>query len=137
MYGDVYRRDEIDRTHFPCFHQLDCKFFASCFECFIFVIFGVRTYSAVELFGSYQYEKDEPAMFETNPTADLRTPEKQEYHTIDTARVLVIKLQSSLEGLTRAIFGSDVEVCLFANLCYFALFEKISQKIFLIDVINK
>ena len=21
--GDVYRRDEIDRTHFPVFHQLD------------------------------------------------------------------------------------------------------------------
>ncbi|KAI1730067.1 tRNA synthetases class II core domain (F) domain-containing protein [Ditylenchus destructor] len=94
MYGDVYRRDEIDRTHFPCFHQLDC----------------VRTYSSIELFGSYQYEKDEPAMFETNPTADLRTPAKQEYHTIDTARVLVIELQSSLEGLTRAIFGSEVQM---------------------------
>lgn len=24
MIGDVYRRDEIDATHYPVFHQLDC-----------------------------------------------------------------------------------------------------------------
>ncbi len=23
VFGDVYRRDEIDRTHFPCFHQME------------------------------------------------------------------------------------------------------------------
>lgn len=23
VFGDVYRRDEIDRTHFPCFHQVE------------------------------------------------------------------------------------------------------------------
>lgn len=23
--GDVYRRDEIDRTHYPCFHQMEGK----------------------------------------------------------------------------------------------------------------
>lgn len=25
VFGDVYRRDEIDRTHFPCFHQVEGK----------------------------------------------------------------------------------------------------------------
>uniref|UniRef100_A0A915DBX6 Phenylalanyl-tRNA synthetase domain-containing protein n=1 Tax=Ditylenchus dipsaci TaxID=166011 RepID=A0A915DBX6_9BILA len=93
MYGDVFRRDDIDRTHFPCFHQLDC----------------VRTYSSVELFGSQQYERDEPLMFEENPCKELRTLEKQEYHSLDAARVLVINLKSSLEGLCRAIFGPDVQ----------------------------
>lgn len=23
VIGDVYRRDEIDRNHFPCFHQME------------------------------------------------------------------------------------------------------------------
>lgn len=25
--GDVYRRDEIDRTHYPCFHQIEGQCF--------------------------------------------------------------------------------------------------------------
>lgn len=25
-FGDVYRRDEIDRTHYPCFHQMEGTF---------------------------------------------------------------------------------------------------------------
>lgn len=34
MIGDVYRRDTIDSTHFPCFHQIE----------------GVRLFTAAELF---------------------------------------------------------------------------------------
>ena len=38
LTGDVYRRDEIDKTHYPIFHQMD----------------GVRAFSKHELFQNYQ-----------------------------------------------------------------------------------
>ncbi|KIH50155.1 putative phenylalanine--tRNA ligase, partial [Ancylostoma duodenale] len=75
VFGDVYRRDEIDRTHYPCFHQLE----------------GVRLFSQGELFN-------------TPPGSELpilengkRTPEKQEKHTQDAAKALEIQLKTTLE----------------------------------------
>ncbi|PIO70822.1 hypothetical protein TELCIR_07306, partial [Teladorsagia circumcincta] len=75
VIGDVYRRDEIDRTHYPCFHQVE----------------GVR------LFSSHQ-------LFNTLPGAELpvlenteRTPAKQEKHTEDAAKALEIQLKTTLE----------------------------------------
>jgi phenylalanyl-tRNA synthetase alpha subunit len=38
LTGDVYRRDEIDRTHYPVFHQME----------------GVRLFVKHELFQNYQ-----------------------------------------------------------------------------------
>ncbi|RCN50565.1 hypothetical protein ANCCAN_03178 [Ancylostoma caninum] len=87
VFGDVYRRDEIDRTHYPCFHQLE----------------GVRLFSQDELFN-------------TPPGSELpilesgkRTPEKQEKHTHDAAKALEIQLKTTLEGLSDALFGSACE----------------------------
>jgi phenylalanyl-tRNA synthetase alpha chain len=34
--GDVYRRDEIDKTHYPCFHQMEGKFLQKVLFTFIF-----------------------------------------------------------------------------------------------------
>ncbi|KAK5977416.1 Mitochondrial phenylalanyl-tRNA synthetase [Trichostrongylus colubriformis] len=87
VVGDVYRRDEIDRTHYPCFHQVE----------------GVR------LFSSHQ-------LFNTPPGAEMpvlenseRTPHKQELHTIDAAKALEIQLKSTLEELSNALFGDECE----------------------------
>ncbi|KAK6026424.1 phenylalanine--tRNA ligase, partial [Ostertagia ostertagi] len=97
VIGDVYRRDEIDRTHYPCFHQVE----------------GVR------LFSSHQ-------LFNTLPGAELpilenteRTPTKQEKHTEDAAKALEIQLKNHSRGrmfdtqsfydLSDALFGSECE----------------------------
>lgn len=34
VVGDVYRRDEIDRTHYPCFHQMEGELFNIFLLCF-------------------------------------------------------------------------------------------------------
>jgi phenylalanyl-tRNA synthetase alpha chain len=40
--GDVYRRDEIDRTHYPCFHQIEGLFLL----CFLSPIFRCLSFLA-------------------------------------------------------------------------------------------
>lgn len=44
LTGDVYRRDEIDRTHYPVFHQMD----------------GVKMFVKHELFQNYQVSRQLP-----------------------------------------------------------------------------
>ncbi|VDM78542.1 unnamed protein product [Strongylus vulgaris] len=87
VVGDVYRRDEVDRTHYPCFHQLE----------------GVRLFSPTQLFNT-SYENKVP-IFEKGE----RTPEKQERHTLDASKALEIQLKTTLEGLSDALFGSSCE----------------------------
>ena len=64
--GDVYRRDEIDLSHYPIFHQME----------------GVRLFSQEELFKSNCSEASELALFETDPSLREETSEKQAPHTI-------------------------------------------------------
>ncbi|KHJ92493.1 hypothetical protein OESDEN_07621 [Oesophagostomum dentatum] len=85
--GDVYRRDEVDRTHYPCFHQLE----------------GVRLFSPAELFKSENGSRV-PILEDGE-----RTPEKQERHTLDAAKAVEIQLKTTLEGLSDALFGSSCE----------------------------
>uniref|UniRef100_A0AC35U372 Polypeptide N-acetylgalactosaminyltransferase n=1 Tax=Rhabditophanes sp. KR3021 TaxID=114890 RepID=A0AC35U372_9BILA len=88
VVGDVYRRDEIDRTHYPCFHQME----------------GVRLYTNEELFGA----GDGPVKWSPFEYG-LRNPQKQECHTIDAANVMEIKLKETLENLCRMLFGKDAQ----------------------------
>jgi phenylalanyl-tRNA synthetase alpha chain len=90
VFGDVYRRDEIDRTHFPCFHQVE----------------GVRIYSEEELFGIQLQSDQSIKMFENGE----RNAEKQSTHSSDTVKVLELTLKSTLEELCRALFGKNAEM---------------------------
>ena len=58
--GDVYRRDEIDSSHYPIFHQME----------------GVRLFSREELFKSNCGEDSELVLFETDPSLQEETSEK-------------------------------------------------------------
>jgi len=69
--GDVYRRDTIDRSHYPIFHQME----------------GLRIFSKEELF-DYALDIDEKELF-SNGT-DIRTDFKQERHSVD-AKILIEK----------------------------------------------
>ncbi|OWF53551.1 phenylalanine--tRNA ligase, mitochondrial-like [Mizuhopecten yessoensis] len=89
LYGDVYRRDAIDSSHFPVFHQVE----------------GLRLYTKYELFNK-STDKDTLNLFEDGQ----RLPTKQESHTHETSVMMEHDLKKTLENLTFHLFGKDIEV---------------------------
>lgn len=99
-FGDVYRRDEIDRTHYPVFHQMD----------------GARLFTSHELFKSVQGDASGLSLFEhtRSPSSSgsstlRRTAEKQAVHSYDAVHLVEHDLKRTLSGLVRAVLGKDVE----------------------------
>ncbi|XP_063833637.1 probable phenylalanine--tRNA ligase, mitochondrial [Ostrinia nubilalis] len=97
MIGDVYRRDEIDSTHFPVFHQVD----------------AVRSQRKEELFREHpDLEIFEPAFDPENPhnfTNTITDPNKQSCHTLEATKLMEAQLKNHLIGLVHALFGKDVK----------------------------
>eukprot|EP00035_Acanthoeca_spectabilis_P025755 m.459757 g.459757 ORF g.459757 m.459757 type:complete len:432 (+) comp21826_c0_seq1:1-1296(+) len=91
LAGDVYRRDEIDRSHYPIFHQME----------------GVKLFSITEV-----NKMTNSTVFGNSD----RSPTAQELHTETTAAFLAADLKATLEGLVLEVFG-DVE-CRWVD-CYF------------------
>ncbi|CAG9859412.1 unnamed protein product [Phyllotreta striolata] len=90
MIGDVYRRDEIDRTHYPVFHQID----------------AVRLISNAQLFS----ENNSLNMFEEgNNTAFTGNQEKQACHSLEAVKLLEYELKETLFQLAKELFGKDVK----------------------------
>lgn len=88
IVGDVYRRDTVDASHYPVFHQMD----------------GVRLFTNHELFSMAQ-GADELELFEDSKRTEL----KQESHTLESALLVQHDLKSALENLAMALFGKDIE----------------------------
>ncbi|XP_077411166.1 phenylalanine--tRNA ligase, mitochondrial isoform X2 [Vanacampus margaritifer] len=91
LAGDVYRRDEIDASHYPVFHQME----------------GVRLFSNRQLFCDVA-NGDELNMFEA--AGGRRTPHKQEVHSLEAVKLLEFNLKQTLSKLVRHLFGGDLEV---------------------------
>ena len=98
--GDVYRRDEIDSSHYPVFHQME----------------GVRLFEKHELFASTR-DPDSFNIFEAEPTLRVETVEKQATHSIDAVKMMEINLKQTLGDLVKNLFGEDTEMRW--NPCYF------------------
>ncbi|XP_036934781.1 phenylalanine--tRNA ligase, mitochondrial [Acanthopagrus latus] len=90
LAGDVYRRDEIDTSHYPVFHQME----------------GVRLFSNHELFLKVQ-NGEELSLFESG---GRRSPHKQETHSLEAVKLLEFDLKHTLTRLVTHLFGQDVEV---------------------------
>ncbi|TMS09013.1 Phenylalanine--tRNA ligase, mitochondrial, partial [Larimichthys crocea] len=90
LAGDVYRRDEIDASHYPVFHQME----------------GVRLFSNIELFSKVQ-NGEELSLFEGG---GRRTPQKQETHSLEAVKLLEFNLKHTLTRLVTHLFGADLEV---------------------------
>ncbi|KAJ8375075.1 hypothetical protein SKAU_G00056550 [Synaphobranchus kaupii] len=88
--GDVYRRDEIDSSHYPAFHQME----------------GVRLFSNHELFAQVEHGED-LGLFESG---SRRTPQKQETHTLEAVKLVEFSLKQTLTRLVRHLFGEDLEI---------------------------
>ncbi|KAK1794882.1 hypothetical protein P4O66_010082, partial [Electrophorus voltai] len=90
LAGDVYRRDEIDSSHYPVFHQME----------------GVRLFSKHELFAHVENGED-LALFERG---SRRTPQKQESHTLEAVKLAELSLKQTLTRLVRHLFGEELEI---------------------------
>ncbi|XP_061111483.1 phenylalanine--tRNA ligase, mitochondrial-like isoform X1 [Conger conger] len=90
LAGDVYRRDEIDASHYPVFHQME----------------GVRLLSEHQLFSGS--ERAGPmSLFEKG---GQRTPQKQETHSLHVVRLVETDLKQCLTSLVTHLFGEDLEI---------------------------
>ena len=91
--GDVYRRDEIDSSHYPIFHQME----------------GVRLFSREELFKSCDDNDSDLLLFESDPNLRAETSEKQAPHTMDAVKMMEFNLKETLIKLMKELFGNDIE----------------------------
>ncbi|ELU08020.1 hypothetical protein CAPTEDRAFT_219626 [Capitella teleta] len=87
--GDVYRRDQIDATHYPVFHQCEI----------------VRLFTEGEVFSRVK----DPTGLRIFDEGDRRSHDKQEMHTLEAAKLVEFDLKKCLLGLTLQLFGKDVE----------------------------
>lgn len=102
IIGDVYRRDEIDRTHYPVFHQID----------------AVRLKTKEQLF------PNEPSLSlfeEGNNVCGIGDSVKQACHTLEAVKLMEHELKSTLIGLAKHLFGDGIK-CRWVNV-YFPFTE--------------
>jgi len=89
VVGDVYRRDTIDSTHYPVFHQLE----------------GVRLFNKHQLFNKSEVDINELSLFEDGPC----TEDKQGCHTMEAAKLVELNLKQSILNCVHELFGMQVE----------------------------
>jgi len=89
VVGDVYRRDEIDSTHYPVFHQME----------------GVRLLGGKEISKMSQNPDNDIKMFENSDRNNF----KQGVHSFDAAKILEVDLKNCLSGLAQHLFGEEIE----------------------------
>ena len=97
--GDVYRRDEIDRSHYPVFHQME----------------GVRLFTRDELFENCDDTSLE--LFESKGSNTTETTDKQAMHTLEAVKLMELSLKETVVKLVKELFGSATEYRW--NPCYF------------------
>lgn len=88
VIGDVYRRDEVDSTHYPVFHQAD----------------AVRLRTLQEIFHDVN-DAQGLKLFEHSGT---ETADKQSCHTLEAVKLTEQELKSTLIGLAQTIFGKGM-----------------------------
>lgn len=88
VIGDVYRRDAIDSTHYPVFHQVE----------------GVRLFTHHLLFSRVN-DSTNLKLFEEG----RREPNKQESHTLEAVKLMEYDLKTTLEYLASDLFGPGIE----------------------------
>lgn len=88
LSADVYRRDEIDQTHYPVFHQME----------------GIRLFSKSDLANLKlpEHDMEELKSNGSNPVQDV--------HDIHDCRLTSIHLRLELESLVREIFHKDLKI---------------------------
>ena len=96
LTSDVYRRDQIDATHYPVFHQME----------------GIRLFSDDEiksLLKKWNAAEPKQALVIDETTIGPSNP-KQDIHSEEQCQVVVKELKSTLEGLFRHLFSHEKDL---------------------------
>lgn len=101
VIGDVYRRDEIDSTHFPIFHQVD----------------AVRTIRRDKLFANHEdleifepnYVPNSEPILTNNTDGKVVEAGKQPCHTLEAVKLAEHELKTVLVGLVKHLFGDKIK----------------------------
>jgi len=88
VFGDVYRRDEIDATHYPAFHQLE----------------GVRLFTEEELKEIYGLD-DEPLRHEDQERSEITQAE----YDLKATLIISEDLKRTLLKLVQDLLGDEIE----------------------------
>jgi phenylalanyl-tRNA synthetase alpha chain len=88
--GDVYRRDSIDPTHYPVFHQCE----------------GVRLFNKEELFIDNRNVKGEKENLKIFGSNEHRDATKQEGHTLEAVKLVEASLKQTITNLFQILFSS-------------------------------
>ena len=101
VFADVYRRDEIDRSHYPVFHQVEglCTFDAS---------------TAVATIKAKHEQQENQGHFgniytELPPSASESNPVQAE-HSSELAAALGADLRKAINGMIKSIFRDEKEL---------------------------
>lgn len=97
--GDVYRRDEIDSSHYPAFHQME----------------GIRLFSDAELKSANpEYSEMFSQSNESSSSSSSSSPEeqkkKQQAHNQLAVSIVEKDLKFVLEHLAKHLFGADTPI---------------------------
>ncbi|CRK99476.1 CLUMA_CG012558, isoform A [Clunio marinus] len=99
IVGDVYRRDEIDSTHFPVFHQVDA----------VRVVHNDKLFKNnpdLEIFEKEFVNNDIAAIGSSDKCIDQV---KQPCHTVEAVKLIEHEMKNVLEGMVKAIFGKTLK----------------------------
>lgn len=112
--GDVYRRDEIDASHYPVFHQMEgVRLFSNHQVGWsappVWMVRGGGDPHVPGVFQLFQRVEDggELSLFEGG---GRRTPHKQERHSLEAVKLLEFDLKRTLTQLLTHLFGAG-ELC--------------------------
>ncbi|XP_052563420.1 probable phenylalanine--tRNA ligase, mitochondrial [Culex pipiens pallens] len=99
VVGDVYRRDEIDGTHYPVFHQMD----------------GVRIIHQDKLFERTPELKVFETSYKTHLSQDTSAisacidQQKQPCHTLEAVKLCEHEMKRTLVGMVKELFGDKIQ----------------------------
>jgi len=98
--GEVYRKDEIDSTHYPVFHQLDAVRIIHRDKLF-------KNNPDLEIFET-SYKINPDSYSAVNSNSKCIDQSKQPCHTLEAVKLTEHEMKKHLVGLSKALFGDEI-----------------------------
>ncbi|XP_075168941.1 phenylalanyl-tRNA synthetase, mitochondrial [Haematobia irritans] len=102
VVGEVYRRDEIDSTHYPVFHQLDAVRLMTKDKLF-------ERNPDLEIFEKGWRESQGNKSQVIHSSSKCLDQSKQPCHTLEAVKLVEHELKNVLLGLAKDLFGSNIK----------------------------
>lgn len=102
VVGEVYRRDEIDSTHYPVFHQLDAVRLVTKDKLF-------ERNPDLEIFEKDWRESEGNKSQVIHSSSKCLDQSKQPCHTLEAVKLVEHELKQVLVGLAKDLFGPKIQ----------------------------